>query len=265
MSDTRYTGSDRRPSMSGRTASVPAQILSLARLEMTSYFRSIGGLIFALLMPTGLFVVAHQLWYPEEFRDFAVPDMAAIMILTSGLFSVGVAVTQQRVDGTLRTYLSSPLRPAAYITGQVLDRVVVLLLGNGVMVTAAILIWDVEPGGSLVVFFLCAALGLAVMLSFGFLLASRFTSVEVAGGSSSLLFLLVMLASGFFISPDRYPPWLQEVIEYLPFKPTVDLMRLAWSGGDVHAEWVSILVVLAWTVVFIFGASRWFKWSTSGK
>lgn len=253
------------PAQAPRTASWPAQVLSLARLEMTSYFRSIGGMLFALLMPTGLFIVAYELFYPEEFRDFAVPDMAAIMILTSGLFSVGVAVTQQRVDGTLRTYLSSPLSPAAYITGQVLDRVVVLLLGNGVMVAAAVFFWGVEPEGSLWTFFGVAALGLAVMLAFGFLLASRFTSVEVAGGSSSLLFLLVMLASGFFLSPDRYPAWLQQIMEYLPFKPTVDLMRLAWSGGDIWAEWVSILVIVGWACVFVALTSRFFKWSASGK
>lgn len=241
------------------------QVLHLSKFEMASYFRSFGGILFAILMPTGMFLVAYHFWYPMEYRSFAVPDMAAIMILSSGIFSVGVAITQQRCDGTLRTYLASPLYPAAYITAQVLDRVVVFFLGNSIMVLQAFFIWNVDTGGNIFIFGLCALLALFTMLSFGFLLSSRFKSVEVAGGSASILFLAVMLASGFFVSTDGHPQWVQSVLGLLPFKPSVDLMRESWIGSNFNDLLYPLVVVAGWGVVFVVLASRWFRWSINGR
>lgn len=248
-----------------RATSELRQVLAVTRLEMTSYVRTPGGALFALLMPTGLLLFATWLWYPREVWELAVPDMLVLTILASGLFSVGVAVTQQRVDGTLKTYLSSPLRPRTYLAGQVIDRVLVTLLGSVVMVVVAVLALGIDVPGNLALFFLCGLVCLAAMLSLGFLLASRFTSVETAGGSSSLIFVLVMLASGFFVDPDRFPGWVSTALDVLPFRAVVDVMRTAWLDPGFDGGWGRLALVALWAVVFLAAAARWFRWSASDR
>ncbi|OZF26175.1 ABC transporter permease [Rhodococcus sp. 14-2483-1-2] len=246
-----------------RPASVPEwrQILSVTRLEMTSYLRSWGGLLFVLLMPTALLLIALGVWYPTEARQITVPDMAVMSVLASGLFSIGVAVTEQRKDGTLKTYLSSPLRARTYLAGQVLDRVVVTFTGNIVMLLVAWLAFDITSTGSLLLYLVMATLSLATMLSFGFLLASRFKTIETAGALSSVIFFAVMIGSGFFMDPSRFPGWLKTVVDVLPFKPIVDGMRATWSDPDLAGVGVDMLIVSTWFVVFLVGAARLFRWT----
>lgn len=237
------------------------QVLAVTRLEMTSYLRSYGGATFALGMPTLLLLIATWVWYPEEARSAVVPDMAVLAVLTSGLFSIGVAITEQRKDGTLKTYLSSPLRARTYLAGQVADRVVVTAVGNAIMLCVAWLVFDITATGALWLYGVMAMLALATMLAFGFLLASRFKSIEAAGASSSLLFFAIMLGSGFFMDPNRFPDWLQTAMNLLPFKPMVDGMRAAWADPSFSGGWLDMLTVGLWFIVFLLLAARFFRWT----
>lgn len=237
------------------------QVLAVTRLEMTSYLRSYGGAAFALLMPTVLLLIATWVWYPEEGRAAVVPDMAVLSVLASGLFSIGVAITEQRKDGTLKTYLSSPLRARTYLAGQVADRVAVTAVGNGVMLCVAWLVFDITATGALWLYGIMAMLSLATMLAFGFLLASRFKSIEAAGASSSILFFAIMLGSGFFMDPSRFPDWAQTALNVLPFKPIVDGMRAAWADPGFAGGWLDMLTVGIWLIVFLLLAARFFRWT----
>ncbi|WP_116112133.1 ABC transporter permease [Austwickia chelonae] len=247
------------------TVSEVRQILALTCLEMSLYFRRIGGLLFALFMPTGLFLLATRLWYPPEMRHVAVPDMLVIVVFSSGLFSIGVAITQQRVDGTLKTYLSSPLRPRSYLIAQIADRVSVTLVGTLVLLLVAYAGYDVRLGGNFLVFLGCLLLCLATMIAFGFLLASRFTSVEVAGGSSGLIFFAVMVASGQAVDPGKLPGWLATTVDLLPFKPIVALMRISWSDASFTGGGTKLLLVAGWLIVFVALASRFFRWTSTDR
>lgn len=234
----------------------------VARLEMTTYTRSIGGLLFALFMPTGLFLLATWLWYPEPAWGLAVPHITTIVVLSSGLFSIGVAVTQQRLDGTLRTYLSSPLSRKAYFLGQVIDRITVTIVGIIILIVCARLFRGVFFDGNILIFLGCVLIALINMILFGFLLASRYTSVEVAGGSSSLLFIAIFMLSGYVSLP--IPDWGREVISYLPFEPVVKLLEAGWSG-NFEGSWQNLGVCLAWSAIFLLLTIRFFKWSRNDR
>lgn len=252
--------------MSAHPATTPAvaewrQVLAVARLEMYSYVRSWPGLVFALFMPTTLLLLATAFWYPDDARQSAPPDMVVLSVLTSGLFSIGVAMTEQRKDGTLKTYLSSPLRARTYLAGQIVDRVSVTLVGNTVMIAVALLLLDIPFTGSALLFPVTVVLALATMLSFGFMLASRFRTVEAAGATSSGLFFVIMLASGYFTDVDTWYPAVVRVLDLLPFKPLVDVMRATWLDPRASVAIGDLAVVVVWFVVFAFAASRLFRWT----
>ena len=234
-------------------------VLAVARLEMTSYTRTVGGLLFALLAPAAILVVAVTFWYPAEVRDVAVPDVVSLSILSTGVFSIGVAITEQRKEGTLKTYLASPLSARTYLTAQVLDRLAVITVGNLVMVLLARLAYGIRPNGAPLVFLGVMVLAIATLLAFGFLLSGRFRTVEGAGAASTGLFMLGMFAAGFFADPGALAPSLVRILDLLPFKPMVDAMRGAWFGDQALLR--PVVVLAAWAIVFSALAVRWFKWS----
>lgn len=244
------------------TSGLPAWRLALAvaRLEMTSYTRSAGGFLFALLAPTVIFFIAVSFWYPEEYRAAAVPDIAGLSVLSTGLFSIGVAITEQRKEGTLKTYLASPLSKGTYLAGQILDRVVVLFAGNVVMMLVAGFGYGLWPLGSPLLIIPVFVLAIATMLAFGFALSSRFRSVETAGASSALLFGVAMLAAGFFPLEGRVPGALLTALEYLPFWPMAGALRSVWFG--VHDGLLTyVLVMAAWFVIFVLISIWFFRWT----
>lgn len=235
-------------------------VLAVARLEMTSYTRSLGGFLFAVLAPTVIFLVAANFWYPREYLAAAVPDVAGLSVLSTGLFSIGVAITEQRKEGTLKTYLASPLSKGIYLAGQILDRLVVLFAGNVVMMLVAGFGYDVWPRGSALVIVPVFLLVIATMLALGFALSSRFRSVETAGATTAILFGGAMLAAGYFPLEGRVPDLVLTVLEYLPFWPMAGALRSAWFG--VHDGLaVHLLVLGAWLAVFVVVAMRFFRWT----
>lgn len=248
------------PGDSGRRPSSWRLALAVARLEMTSYTRSPGGFLFALLAPTVIFLVAIMFWYPEEFRAAAVPDVAALSVLSTGLFSIGVAITEQRKEGTLKTYLASPLSKGTYLAGQIIDRVLVLFVGNLVMVLVAGFVYGLWPSGSPALIAPVFILVIATMLALGFALSSRMRSVETAGLSSAVLFGVGMLASGFFPLEGRVPDWVLTTMEYLPFWPMVGALRSTWFG-ELDGLATYLLVLGAWFVIFLLVAIAFFRWT----
>ncbi len=248
------------PGDSGRRRSSMRLALAVARLEMTSYTRSPGGFLFALLAPTAIFLVAVTFWYPEEFRAAAVPDIAALSVLSTGLFSIGVAITEQRKEGTLKTYLASPLSKGTYLAGQIIDRVLVLFVGNLVMGLVAGFAYDLWPPGSPVLIAPVFLLVIATMLALGFALSSRMRSVETAGLSSAVLFGVGMVAAGFFPLAGKVPGWVLTILEYLPFGPMVGVLRSAWFG-ELDGLATYLLVLTAWFVIFLLVAIACFRWT----
>ncbi|WP_147681011.1 ABC transporter permease [Actinomyces ruminicola] len=247
-----------------RSASELRQFLVVTRLEMTSYFRSPVGLLFGLAMPSALLYVAVTFWYPEQVRTFAVPDMAFLSVVTSGLYSIGVAITEQRGNGVLKTYLSSPLRTRTYLAAQVADRVVVVLVGNSVMVLVGTLGMGIPLQGELWRYALVLTTSLATMLSFGFLLASRFRSVETAGMVSSLLFFAIMFGSGIFSGLATMPGWIANILDVLPFRPIVEIMRRSWIDPG-FSGWAQLGLVFTWFLVFWIAASVLFRWTPNDR
>lgn len=248
------------PNDSRRRPSSLRLALAVARLEMTSYTRSPGGFLFALLAPTAIFLIAVTFWYPKDFQAAAVPDIAALSILSTGLFSIGVAITEQRKEGTLKTYLASPLSKTTYLAGQIIDRILILFIGNLIMVLVAGFVYGLWPTGTPALIAPVFLLAIATMLALGFALSSRMRSVETAGLSSTVMFGFGMAAAGFFPLKDKVPDWVITIMEYLPFWPMVGALRSTWFGM-FEGLTTHLLVLGAWFVIFLLTAIVFFRWT----
>jgi ABC-2 type transport system permease protein len=247
-----------------RAPSLAVTTLRLARLEMTAYWRSAAAFAYGLLTPTMLLVLFVELWFPPDRLDQVVPEVATMSIIAAGVFSIGVAITEQRKDGTLKTYLASPLPAGSYLAAQVLDRTAVLLAGNGLMVAVAWVVYDIR-GANLVAVLAAMALVTAVMLALGFLVAARARNAESAGIVGSVLFLAALLLSGVTVDVSGLGDGVRTVLEVLPFHPAAELLRSTWNDRLTGATATDALVLVAWLAVFATAAARWFRWTPEGR
>jgi ABC-2 type transport system permease protein len=180
-------------------------------------------------------------------------------ILATGIFSIGVAVTEERRDGTLKTFMASPIRFSSYLIGHILSRVAALVAGVLVMLVVAVVRYDVALQSSWGLFLIVAALATATMLSLGFLLASRSQKTESAGAIGSLLFIVGLIS--VTVDVDAVPDIARYVLNALPFEAMIQALRGSWAGEGIATIARHIAVLGAWFAVLAFGASRWFRWS----
>lgn len=254
--------------MPAGTLRAPSQLrlaLATARMEFLAYRRSPAAVAFALLLPTVLYLVAVNIWYPVEGRALAVPDTLVMSVLAVGLFTVGIVLTEARQSGTLKTYLASPLSARAYLLGQLLDRLFIISVGNAVMVVVAAIGFDLAFTGSVPLAVLAAVLTTATALTFGFALSSRFGSVESAGGACSGIFFLSLLASGLWLERGDLPAVIGHVVDVLPFRPMVELSRHAWLGDATMPLGRSLLTVVAWLLAFTIVSVMTFRWTADDR
>jgi ABC-type multidrug transport system permease subunit len=68
------------------------------------------------------------------------------------------------------------------------------------------------------------------MIAFGFMMAARFASEELANGAINLASWPMMLLSGVWFSLEGAPNWLQQAAKVLPLTQMLDAARAGDAG-----------------------------------
>jgi ABC-2 type transport system permease protein len=231
----------------------------LARFELVDYTRSVGALVYAVLTPTLVLLAVAELWATGDSRGELVPEVVGMSILATGIFSIGVAVTEERRDGTLKTFMASPISFASYLAGHVISRVLALLVGAGLMIIVAAMRYDAGPAATWPLFVVTVVVSTATMLALGFLLASRSQKTESAGAIGSLLFIAGLVT--VTVDADGAPLIVRWLLAAMPFEPMTTALRRTWSGDEIGAAAGDLGILVAWFGVFAGAASRLFRWS----
>lgn len=237
---------------------------SVVRLEMSGYLRSPTGLLFLLFLPTGLLLTFDILWIPDDMSEFLVPSATSMALTIAGVFTIGVGITEQRKNGVLKTFLSSPLRAPAYILGQIIVRFVVLAVGIAVMLLYSTFALD-QTAGNLLFFLGAVTLALSMFLSLGFFIASRSNSIESAGITATIAFGLIMILNGTVSALVDLPGWLTTVSEWLPFEPAQSSIAHFWSSSDLTPAVGDLLIVSGWFVLFAVLSIWLFRWTPNDR
>ena len=99
------------------------------------------------------------------------------------------------------------------------------------------------------------------MIAFGFMMAARFASEELANGAINLASWPMMLLSGVWFSLEGAPAWLQAIARALPLTQMLDAARAVMLDG---AGLVAVLPNLGWlaamTLLFLGISAAGFRW-----
>ena len=88
-------------------------------------------------------------------------------------------------------------------------------------------------------------------------------NTETAASYANLVTFPMLFLSGIFFSMENAPSWLQPITKILPLPYLVNALRNSITfGGDFGVIWQDLVVLLAFFVIAMVIAVRFFRWDT---
>ena len=211
-------------------------------------------------VPQGL---ARHVLDGEEIRyiDWVVPGILAMNIMWGALFGIGYVIVRYRKMGVLKRLRATPVTTIEFLSAQILSRLWLLLLVNGVIFVGMDYVVDFRMHGSYLDLFLVFALGSICLICCGLIVAARISSEEVANGVLNLFSWPMMFLSGVWFSLEGAHPVMQKLALLLPLTHVTEAARAIMIDGDgLIAISDHLLVLGVVSLVLLIAGARVFRW-----
>lgn len=196
-----------------------------------------------------------------RYVDWLLPGILGMNMMFSCLFGVGYVVVRYRKSGFLRRLSATPVTAFEFGAAQVLSRLLLTVSVTSLIYGVLALLVPFRNEGSVLLLLVVAVLGALAMIAFGFMMAARFASEELASGAINLASWPMMLLSGVWFSLEGAPAWLQHVANVLPLTQMLYAARAVMLDGSGLREILPQLGALAFmTALFLGIAAAGFRW-----
>lgn len=195
-----------------------------------------------------------------DFLLLSLPLLSAIAFMTVAFSLTTVPLVNYRGIGVLRALATTPAHATAFVLGHLPIRAGILGVETIIILAIAAAHGVSLPNiGALA---LTLMLGGAMLLSFGYLLATRMSNQDAALQLSYLLPLVVLATSGTTLAENIVPDWLVRVCEALPTTWFIDaagsILRGSTPGAPLPLLWAGMAVI---TVAASYATFRMFQWT----
>ena len=190
--------------------------------------------------------------------DVMVPAMFAIIIGTTALMNLPIALASRREKGVLRRLRATPLPPTTVIVSAILVNLLVAIVGALALVGAAKLLYNLQmPSNPLQVIaaFLYSAVA---FFAISFVIASLAPNSDAARSVGMALYFPMMFLSGAAFPRFLFPDTVKQVSDVLPMTQIVLLVQDLWFGQNWNVTALIFLGVLM--VVGAIVAVKTFRW-----
>lgn len=254
------------------------------RWEVRQYFRERDTVFFTFLFPTVIFLVfaaAFSASDPVGARPdgtggitvaaYYLPGLVAAGVVLSGVQNLGIAIAQERSDGTLKRLGGSPLPVVSYFIGKAGSVLVTAVVQLLLLLAVAHLLFDVALPDDATHWLRFAWVFLLSILM-ATVLGIGISGIPRTGRSASAVIVPILLVlqfvSGVYFTFTDLPRWLQDVASVFPVKWVAQGMRSVFlperfasaEQGGTWALGTTALVLVAWTVVGLVAARLTFRW-----
>jgi linearmycin/streptolysin S transport system permease protein len=248
---------DPSQSMSGRV--VEGLLAQHSMQEITKEaFGGARGLSIPYVVSTTKITSARKVPYNGYAHSFA--GMTTQFILFAGI-DAGILLLMARERGIWQRLRSAPLSQSQFLLARTLATTLIGLVQFVTIYAAAIVIFGVRIGGSIVGFALLAVALCLLNATFGLMLAAVGRSAAATRGIAVLATLLLVMVGGAWVPSFVFPKWLQQASLALPTRWAVDgLDAMTWRGLGFDAA-VNPILVLSATAILCLAIAIWrFRW-----
>jgi len=247
------------PDLSGRQAPALGGFnLTALKLEVRRLTRNRRTVIISLVVPVFFFLLFGLNKSYDTLRD-GHGNVAAFVMISLALYGAVVATTFggamvsiERAQGWSRQLRLTPLSPVAYIIMKIMTALVL-----GACSVAAVYITGLVTNKASMSVGLWIATGFSVWIgsllfaAFGLFLGYLLPAENVMQ-LIGLILALLSFAGGLFIPVSQYAHTVQEIAKWTPLYGLNQLVHTPLLGNGV--DWTWVVNVLAWLIIFSWGA-----------
>lgn len=246
--------------------------LRQVRYEFRAFWRNPAAAFFTFVFPLIFLVIFNLIFGNDEVEMFGrvtnastfyVPAIAAMSVINACFTGLAMSVSIARDEGLLKRTRGTPLSGWAFLFGRVVQVTLVALLLVGIVTLAGRLFYGVDvPGRTLPAFVLTLAVGAVCFSALGFAVTSIIPNADAAPAVVNAIVLPLLFISDVFIPPGNAPDWLGTVADLFPVKHLSVALQTAFNPFETGSGLApgDLGVMLAWTVVGVVVALRYFSW-----
>ena len=192
--------------------------------------------------------------------DVSVPGYTAMIIATSGLLSLAIAMASYREQGILRRPKATPLRPQAILGAQVTVTFLMTALGMGLLVIAGKVVYGLRFAGNPLSVLAAFVLSCMSFFALGFVLAGLLPTARTAQIVVMVFFYPMIFLSGATLPREILPESIRKFAQVLPLTHVVTLLRGIWTGEPWGKHVVEVGILSALLVAGISISAKTFRW-----
>jgi ABC-2 type transport system permease protein len=206
--------------------------------------------------------VETRTWYNEDLESsaFIIPGVLALVMSVIGAFLTSLTIAREWERGTMEQLISTPVTAMEIMLGKLAPYFVLGMFDTIVSAIIAIYWFQVPFRGSWVTLMVASALFMVVVLALGFFI-SVLAKNQFAASQIALLitFLPAFLLSGFLFSIEQMPIALQWITRILPARYYVSaLKKIFLKGTSANMLYAELIPLIVFALVLAIVATRSF-------
>jgi ABC-2 type transport system permease protein len=261
-------------------AALPSPVrigLSRGALELKAFFREREAVVFTAAMPVILLLIFGTIFRGDvgdtgvDFRQYFAAGIIASGIMSTTFVSLGVAIAQERDDGTLKRLYGTPMPKAAYFIGKTVLSLTLSVLETAVLFLLGSILFGLKPPSTperWLTFAWVFVAGVTVCTLLGIAVSSVPRSGRGAAAVLNVPYVVLQFISGVYLPFNELPSGVRQAGALFPLKWMSQGLRSAllpdtllpaepahsWEHGRIG------LVLAAWGVAGLALCLTTFRW-----
>ncbi|HTL51177.1 MAG TPA: ABC transporter permease [Planctomycetota bacterium] len=189
----------------------------------------------------GPVVIQARMWFNEasDSHYFLVPGLIVLIMTLIGAFLTAMVMAREWERGTLEALFVTPVKSSEILLGKIIPYFGLGMIGFILCLLAAQFLFHVPFRGSYLVLGLASMLYLLVALGFGLFISSKVRSQFVASQIALLgTYLPALMLSGFLFDIRSQPTAVRMLTYIVPARYYVAILQTVFLAGDI---WTVIL------------------------
>ncbi|HEU5401313.1 MAG TPA: ABC transporter permease [Terriglobales bacterium] len=206
--------------------------------------------------------VQTRTWYNEDLESsaFIIPGVLALVMSVIGSFLTSLTIAREWERGTMEQLISTPVTSLEIMFGKLVPYFIIGMFDVIVCALLAIYWFHVPFRGSFMTLILSSVMFMIVVLSMGFFI-SVIAKNQLAASQIALLatFLPAFLLSGFLFAIEQMPVALQWITRIFPARYYVSVLKKIFlKGSPSGLLYVDLVPLAIFTVLLAALATRSF-------
>ena len=251
--------------------------ISRGVVELKQFFRQKEQVVFTFTFPAIILVLLGSIFdgaYPSGVsvgQVFAASMIAGGVVATS-FSNLGISVSLDREDGTLKRLRGTPITASSYFVGKIVLVAVASFAEVVLLVTVGMLLFDLELPTEAARWFTFAwvfVLSITSCSLLGIAISAIAKSAQSAGAVTNVPYIALQFMSGVYITIDSVPEWMRTIGSLFPIKWAAQGFRSVFLPDSMKAmeaagSWElgkTALVLGAWSVLGLALCVLTFRWT----